>query len=126
MAAMDGRRGKGDSMQRQRAAVLKIWDDKFRTYHSDIVKLLPEKFNDTPAKTLCTMNTFSRFAHYLTNVYKQASGEFLAVGTLTDYFWTSINMAKDQHNHNGSDSTKLFFTCLLGSGNEQSNWLFKL
>ena len=95
--------GNSESMVVARGRVKAIFDNDFPMFG---------KWDQLSEEQRCSDEVYSHFAEFLTYTYTTAAGSHLCSSTAPQYLSTLINMAKTLHGATGTDTSKLFLTCL--------------
>jgi hypothetical protein len=115
-------------LSRARAVeMFELW----RTSSEERHALCPKVWLKLNAEELCKFEVFDSVGTFIMDEYISTTGKnngfHLALGTILGYLGLLLNQASDRFKAVGSDSIKMFFTCLDSKANtEAAIWLRKL
>lgn len=115
-------------LSRARAVeMFELW----RTSSEERHALCPKVWLKLNAEELCKFEVFDSVGTFIMDEYISTTGRnngfHLALGTILGYLGLLLNQASDRFKAVGSDSIKMFFTCLDSKANtEAAIWLRKL
>lgn len=127
MAAILSTQGDSTAWRDKKTKVVRLFNEKFRP-SSEGRQSLPtwELLQESQA---CSPELYAGFAYFVVNEYiippgQRNAGSFLSCNVAINYLCMLLNMACSKFKSTGSDSTKLFFTCLdVNASTEAANWL---
>ena len=127
-----GSTGASTSWVKGKANVIRIFE-KFRTTAPGMKEKYPRPvaFDQLPEEALCDPEVYALFATYLTEYYKIETGQYKGNGlsheTAANYLSSIINQAAARFKATGSNTAKLFFTCLdTNATTDSAKWLHGL
>ena len=106
--------------------------EQFRQWAPPEVKQkLPREWAELGAEELCDTAVWDGFAKYLSEIYVieggHREGQPLLLGSQYDYLGAVLNQTKARFGADGTDRSRIFFTCLDGnSKTDESKWMYKL
>mmetsp|Transcript_37311 Transcript_37311/g.91841 ORF Transcript_37311/g.91841 Transcript_37311/m.91841 type:complete len:136 (+) Transcript_37311:201-608(+) len=118
--------GGSQSWVQQGNNVLNIFN-KFRTSSDELKEKYPAPFMELPEAVVCGQEIYSLFAGYLLNHYKigggASSGNALSHDSAVNYLHILLNKGASKFKVTGTDTSKLFFTCLdPKASTESAKW----
>ena len=98
----------------------------------EVKQKLPREWAELGAEELCDTAVWDGFAKYLSEIYVierggHREGQPLLLGSQYDYLGAVLNQTKARFGADGTDRSRIFFTCLDGnSKTDESKWMYKL